>query len=211
MLDLRLRFTKEHLLAPVAERCPSFLSAAAVSSVSLACCVGAGVAAWSGAVILSIILWLVGRVLDGLDGAIARANGSASDFGGYVDLLFDTIGYTAVPLGIAFGVGQLGTWQIIAVLLGSFYVNSVSWLMLSALLEKRGERARGEQTGSADRTSRSTRSAVEHHKFVQAQLDDVVGPGTRDLHASFDEVMLCSTILPSTATVTSSKLRRAIR
>ena len=164
MLDLRLRFTKEHLLAPVAERCPSFLSAAAVSSVSLACCVGAGVAAWSGAVILSIILWLVGRVLDGLDGAIARANGSASDFGGYVDLLFDTIGYTAVPLGIAFGVGQLGTWQIIAVLLGSFYVNSVSWLMLSALLEKRGERARGpgqptEQVDRPEAQSNTTNSS----------------------------------------------------
>jgi phosphatidylglycerophosphate synthase len=142
MLDLRLRSTKERLLAPVAARCPSFLSAAAVSFVSLACCVGAGVAAWRGAVVLS----LVGRVLDGLDGAIARSNGAASDFGGYVDLLFDTVGYAAVPLGIAFSVGQLGTWQIIAVLLGSFYVNSVSWLMLSALLEKRGERASGEQT-----------------------------------------------------------------
>jgi phosphatidylglycerophosphate synthase len=146
MFDLQLRSTKERLLAPVAARCPSSLSAAAVSFVSLACCVGAGVAAWRGAVILSVVLWLVGRVLDGLDGAIARANGSASDFGGYVDLLFDTIGYTAVPLGIAFGVGQPGTWQVIAVLLGSFYVNSVSWLMLSALLEKRGERASGEQT-----------------------------------------------------------------
>ncbi|MFT5978624.1 MAG: phosphatidylglycerophosphate synthase [Ilumatobacter sp.] len=146
MLDLRLRSTKERLLAPVAARCPRSLSAAAVSFVSLACCVGAGVAAWRGAVILSVILWLAGRVLDGLDGAIARANGSASDFGGYVDLLFDTIGYAAVPLGIAFGVDQPGTWQVIAVLLGSFYVNSVSWLMLSALLEKRGERAGGEQT-----------------------------------------------------------------
>ena len=146
MFDLQLRSTKERILAPVAARCPSSLSAAAVSFVSLACCVGAGVAAWRGAVILSVVLWLVGRVLDGLDGAIARANGSASDFGGYVDLLFDTIGYTAVPLGIAFGVGQPGTWQVIAVLLGSFYVNSVSWLMLSALLEKRGERASGEQT-----------------------------------------------------------------
>jgi phosphatidylglycerophosphate synthase len=146
MFDLQLRSTKERLLAPVAARCPSSLSAAAVSFVSLACCVGAGVAAWRGAVILSVVLWLVGRVLDGLDGAIARANGSASDFGGYVDLLFDTIGYAAVPLGIAFGVGQPGTWQVIAVLLGSFYVNSVSWLMLSALLEKRGERASGEQT-----------------------------------------------------------------
>jgi phosphatidylglycerophosphate synthase len=146
MLDLRLRSTKERLLAPVAARCPNFLSAAAVSFVSLACCVGAGVAAWRGAVVLSVILWLAGRVLDGLDGAIARSNGAASDFGGYVDLLFDTVGYAAVPLGIAFSVGQLGTWQIIAVLLGSFYVNSVSWLMLSALLEKRGERASGEQT-----------------------------------------------------------------
>lgn len=146
MLDLRLRSTKERLLAPVAARCPSSLSAAAVSFVGLACCVGAGVTAWRGAVILSVILWLAGRVLDGLDGSIARANGSASDFGGYVDLLFDTIGYAAVPLGIAFGVDQPGTWQVIAVLLGSFYVNSVSWLMLSALLEKRGERASGEQT-----------------------------------------------------------------
>ena len=146
MLDLQLRSTKERLLAPIAARCPRSLSAAAVSFVSLACCVGAGVVAWRGAVILSVVLWLVGRVLDGLDGAIARANGSASDFGGYVDLLFDTIGYAAVPLGIAFGVDQPGTWQVIAVLLGSFYVNSVSWLMLSALLEKRGERASGEQT-----------------------------------------------------------------
>lgn len=146
MLDLRLRSIKERLLAPISARCPSFLSASAVSFASLACSVGAGVAAWRGAVILSVVLWLAGRVLDGLDGAIARANGSASDFGGYVDLLFDTIGYAAVPLGIAFGVDQPGTWQIVAVLLGSFYVNSVSWLMLSALLEKRGERASGEQT-----------------------------------------------------------------
>jgi hypothetical protein len=133
MLDLRLRSTKERLLAPVAARCPSFLSATAVSFVSLVCCVGAGAAAWRGAAILSVALWLLGR-------------DSAGDFGGYVDLLFDTIGYTAVPLGIAFGVDQPGTWQIVAVLLGSFYVNSVSWLMLSALLEKRGARAGGEQT-----------------------------------------------------------------
>ncbi|WP_394941904.1 CDP-alcohol phosphatidyltransferase family protein [uncultured Ilumatobacter sp.] len=146
MLDLRLRSTKERLLAPVAARCPSFLSATAVSFVSLVCCVGAGAAAWRGAAILSVALWLLGRVLDGLDGAIARSRDSAGDFGGYVDLLFDTIGYTAVPLGIAFGVDQPGTWQIVAVLLGSFYVNSVSWLMLSALLEKRGARAGGEQT-----------------------------------------------------------------
>jgi phosphatidylglycerophosphate synthase len=146
MFDLRLRSTKERLLTPVGARCPSFLSAGMVSFVSLVCCVGAGVAAWRGAVVLSVVLWLVGRVLDGLDGAIARANGSASDFGGYVDLLFDTIGYTAVPLGIAFSVDQPGTWPIIAVLIGSFYINSVSWLMLSALLEKRGERASGEQT-----------------------------------------------------------------
>ena len=97
---------------------------------------------------ISLSCWLLGRLLDGLDGVVARAAGSATDAGGYADLLLDTVGYAVIPLGIAVAADDVATWQIVGVLLATFYVNSVSWLMLSALLEKRaaGSAARCEQT-----------------------------------------------------------------
>ena len=83
-------------------------------------------------------LWLVGRAADGLDGLVARRRRSASDLGGYLDMLGDTVGYAAVPLGVAVAAGDDVVWTACAVLLATFYVNTVSWTYLSALLEKRG-------------------------------------------------------------------------
>lgn len=148
MLDQRLRSTKEQLLGPLARACAGRVPATAVTAGSLVLCVAAGGLAWVGSPVLALISWLLGRTLDGLDGAIARADGSANDFGGYLDLLLDTVGYTAVPLGVAAAANDVTTWRIVAVLIGTFYVNTVSWLMLSALLEKRaaGAAARNERT-----------------------------------------------------------------
>ena len=111
-------------------------------------CLGAAVAAWRELPTAAVTAWLLGRAFDGLDGAVARASGTAGDRGGYADILLDTIGYAAVPIGIAFGADDVATWRIVAVLVAAFYVNSVSWLMLSALLEKRsaGSDATGEYT-----------------------------------------------------------------
>lgn len=89
-----------------------------------------------GAPIVGLILWMVNRVIDGLDGAVARLTGSQTDFGGYLDMMSDVTVYAA--LAIAMAVGQSNpVWIAAGVLLASFYINITSWTLLSTMLEKR--------------------------------------------------------------------------
>ncbi|WP_085882445.1 CDP-alcohol phosphatidyltransferase family protein [Oceanibacterium hippocampi] len=50
----------------------------------------------------ALLLILVNRIFDGLDGAVARQT-RLSDFGGYLDIVFDFIFYSAVAFGFALG------------------------------------------------------------------------------------------------------------
>ncbi len=102
---------------------------------------GAAVAAGFGSWWLALGLWLGGRFLDAMDGAVARASDAASDRGGYLDFCCDMVVYNALPLGIGFGRDDTTTWIVVAALLGSFAVNVTSLTHLSALLEKRGRGA----------------------------------------------------------------------
>ena len=148
MLDLRLRPAKERLLEPVAARLARRVGPNALTAASLAVTLaGAGLAA-AGWWIPAAIAWLTGRLADGLDGPVARIRGEASDLGGYLDMVADTIGYAAVPLGVAFGVDTRTTWIAVAVLLATFFVNTISWSYLAAILEKNGTgaAASGEMT-----------------------------------------------------------------
>ena len=65
--------------------------------------------------------------------------------------MFDTIGYAVIPLGLAFGIDDRGTWIATAVLLATFYLNAVSLGYVAALLEKRalGAAAQGQPTSAA--------------------------------------------------------------
>ncbi|MBN2631605.1 MAG: CDP-alcohol phosphatidyltransferase family protein [Rhodobacteraceae bacterium] len=78
---------------------------------------------------------LVGRVFDGLDGAVARAT-TKTDFGGFLDIFCDFVFYAAIPLAFVLrdpaSNGVAG-----AVLLASFYVNAASFLGFAILAEKR--------------------------------------------------------------------------
>ncbi|MFN0090047.1 MAG: CDP-alcohol phosphatidyltransferase family protein [Acidimicrobiales bacterium] len=143
MFDLALRPAKDRLLTPVADRVAGFISAGAVTGGGLLCGVGCAVAAAVGFRWLSLVLWLAGRTVDGLDGLVARRRGEATDLGGYLDMLADTVAYTAIPIGLAVHAGERSVWAATAVLLGSFYVNTMSWAYLSALLEKRGQGVAG--------------------------------------------------------------------
>ncbi len=137
MLDGLLRPIKDRVLAPVVSRTARHVSAFAVTW--LAFCAGAAAAlfAYLGGIPWSVGLWLLGRVLDGLDGAIARETDSQSDYGGYLDIVLDIVVYTAIPLALAFGDGSPNAIAAVAVLMGAFYINVGSWMYLSALLEKR--------------------------------------------------------------------------
>lgn len=143
MFDLALRPAKDRLLTPVADRLAGVVNAHVVTAVGLLCGLASAVAAAAGLRWESVALWLTGRCIDGLDGLVARRRGEAGDLGGYLDMLADTLAYTAIPIGLAVGAGQRSVWVAAALLLGSFYLNTVSWAYLSALLEKRGQGVAG--------------------------------------------------------------------
>lgn len=139
LIDQRLREAKDRAIEPVARRLVAMrVPAGWLTAAGLVASVVSGVLAWRGLSWWALAVFVLGRVLDGLDGAVARRADTASDLGGYLDQLADTVGYAAVPLGLAAGAGSAEAWAACAVLVASFYVNIVSWAYLAALAEKRG-------------------------------------------------------------------------
>jgi phosphatidylglycerophosphate synthase len=79
---------------------------------------------------------LFNRLLDGLDGAIARHSGVTA-FGGYLDIMCDMAFYAAVPLGFALASPANAPWA--AVLLASFVCTASSFLGRAAMAREQGE------------------------------------------------------------------------
>ena len=151
MLDLFLRPVKERLFMPFARALGHRVPPMLVTLAAFIAGMGAVAFAARAAPALSLACWLANRLLDGLDGTLARAQHAQSDIGGYLDLLLDFVVYAAIPIGLVFGAPSAvrAPLAIAALaLIGSFYVNAASWMYLSALLERRGAgaRARGELT-----------------------------------------------------------------
>ncbi|MEN0087103.1 MAG: CDP-alcohol phosphatidyltransferase family protein [Pseudomonadota bacterium] len=97
---------------------------------------GAALAIVYGQFWLALALILISRIADGLDGAVARAGGSTSDFGGFLDITLDFAFYGIIPL--AFIIADPASNAISgAVLLLSFYVNGASFLAYAIMAEKR--------------------------------------------------------------------------
>lgn len=79
---------------------------------------------------------LANRLVDGLDGAVARARG-ATDFGGYADIIADMVFYAAVVFGFALARPDNALWA--ALLLAAFVGTATSFLGRAAIAAKRGE------------------------------------------------------------------------
>lgn len=138
MVDRILRPHKERFLKPVAGTL-SQVSPSTVTLVGLLPGLAAALAIWSGWPLLAVTLWLLNRMLDGLDGELARLTGRQSDWGGYLDILADFTVYAAIPLAIAVRTPTpLVTLSALA-LLALYYLNTASWMYLAAILEKRGQ------------------------------------------------------------------------
>lgn len=76
------------------------------------------------------------RLMDGLDGAVARAT-RKTDFGGYLDIASDFLFYGLVPLAFVWS-DPAANGAAGAFLLASFYFNGASFLGYAILAEKRG-------------------------------------------------------------------------
>ncbi|KPP93876.1 CDP-alcohol phosphatidyltransferase family protein [Erythrobacter sp. HL-111] len=96
---------------------------------------GAGAIA-SGAIGAGLALILANRLIDGLDGAVARARGPTA-FGGYLDIVADFAFYVSVPLG--FGVLADANTLPALVLVASFVLTGVSFLAFATIAATRGE------------------------------------------------------------------------
>jgi phosphatidylglycerophosphate synthase len=93
-------------VAPVLDRVAAPLARRGVSPnhiTILACALALGAAALvaTGSPRAGIALWLVSRVGDGLDGALARHRQQSSAFGGYLDITLDMTAYAAMVVGFA--------------------------------------------------------------------------------------------------------------
>ena len=95
--------------------------------------VSAGVMVGVGRPYIGLTLWIGSRILDGLDGLVARAQGQASAFGGYLDITLDMVSYSVMLLGFARVHPQaMAAW--LAILTGYVLVTT-STLALSSALE----------------------------------------------------------------------------
>ena len=101
---------------------------------------GLGMAA-AGLIVIGLPLWaivflLASRVLDGLDGALARLCGT-TDRGAFLDISLDFIFYAAIPL--AFAVADPPANSLAgAVLLAAFVGTGTAFLAFAVIAEKRG-------------------------------------------------------------------------
>ncbi|SEL73300.1 Phosphatidylglycerophosphate synthase [Blastococcus sp. DSM 46786] len=109
--------------------------------LGLASAVAAGLQAW----LPALVLWLVSRLADGLDGPLARrrrAAGAAGDAGsgGFFDITADFCVYGSTVLGVAIGAtrGFDAPWEPFAVVLLAYYVNGTAFLAFSSIAERAG-------------------------------------------------------------------------
>ena len=86
--------------------------------------------------LMALALFIANRVLDGLDGAVARAS-VRTDRGGFLDIVLDFAVYGAVPLAFALRDPAPNAVPA-AVLLFAFYVNGATFLAFAAVAAKRG-------------------------------------------------------------------------
>ncbi|HLX48990.1 MAG TPA: CDP-alcohol phosphatidyltransferase family protein [Streptosporangiaceae bacterium] len=135
MLDARMRT----LLRPVLDAAGRRIARAGIPPAALTAtgwaagagaCVATALRAWPAA----LGLWLANRLLDGLDGPVARA-GRPSDAGGFADIVADFSVYAGIILGLAIAVP--GARLACVALLCSYYVSGTAFLALSSLAERR--------------------------------------------------------------------------
>jgi len=106
----------------------------------------AAAAQWWG---IALVLWLVSRAIDGVDGPLARRRRAhegpqetMSQAGGFLDITADFVVYGSTVVGVAVGATaeyDAPWWPFLLVLL-TYYVNGTAFLAFSSIAERTGRR-----------------------------------------------------------------------
>ena len=140
MIDARLLPLQRAALQPLA----GFLArrgirADMLSIIGFLAGLGAFAALCFGQWLPALLLILLNRLLDGLDGAVARIHGP-TDRGAYLDIALDMVFYALIPLGFAVQAPQDHALPA-AVLIVSFVGTGSSFLAFSAVAARLGRKA----------------------------------------------------------------------
>lgn len=136
MFDAKLRPYIDPALNRVGSALASIgIGANVLTIVGLVTGVIAALAIAQGHMLTGLVLVLANRLLDGLDGAVARAT-KLTDFGGYLDIVADFAFYIAVPVGFAFAAPANLVPAVL--LLASFALTGISFLAFATIAAKRG-------------------------------------------------------------------------
>ncbi len=140
MFDARLHPLLRKGFAPLAAQLASRgTTADAVTLAGFAVGVGAAIAVGLGAATLGLLLLLLNRFADGLDGALARHLGP-TERGAFLDIALDFAVYALFPLGFAFADPTRNALAA-AVLIASFIGTGSSFLAFAAIAAGRNMKA----------------------------------------------------------------------
>ena len=137
MFDARLRRLIDQPLNAAGQRLAARgIRADQVTISGCAISLVGALAAALGFFLTALALLLIGRLSDGLDGAVARAS-RPTDRGGFLDIALDFIVYAAYPVAFACH-DPVQNGLAAALLLAAFLINGTSFLAFATLAAKRG-------------------------------------------------------------------------
>ena len=140
MLDIQLRPLKDKIFDPSCRYISASIAPLHVTGIAFGSGLLSCYFAVQQRVSLSLLFWISNRALDCLDGALARHRNTASDLGGFLDLLGDFIVYALLPIAVAEGWQRSHTtFRAIALLEGTFFINNFILFFIAAITEKRAK------------------------------------------------------------------------
>jgi phosphatidylglycerophosphate synthase len=138
MLDVYARKLINKPLDSMVKFFPSSITAVHVTLYGFALGILGVVLTAFGLYLWGLLFFVLSRVCDGLDGALARERGIVSDEGAYLDIVCDFILYSSLPLG--FGLANLPENGISAmILMLTFMGTGSSFLAHAIFAAQRGE------------------------------------------------------------------------
>jgi len=137
MIDAALLPIQRRLMQPPAELLAAYgVRADHITLFGLVIGLGGAAAAAFGMFGLALVLLLLNRLADGLDGAVARLAGP-TDRGAFLDIALDFVFYATFPLGFALAVPETNALPA-AILLASFILSGTSFLAFAVIADRRG-------------------------------------------------------------------------
>lgn len=149
VIDMRVRPRVTRFLEPIGSALSALgVTPAVMTFVGLAVVVGGSVVIANGDLALGAAILLAGALLDGLDGAVARASNSVSARGAFLDAAFDRLGEIAAFAGLA--VAKVGDARILFLIILSLG-GAILVPYMRARAEAEGFDGRGGLMGRAER------------------------------------------------------------